>query len=235
MAFFRSRETLVLALFLTACGAVKPSPTGGSDGAVVTDAKPTRDAPIDVLADRSTPDPCAHGTCRFDTTSKCLPPGGPIGLPDSATLSGCCGCGDDGLCSSPCTCAAPDTPIATPMGDRPIASLSVGDLVISIDHGRRVSVPIREIHHTPVLHHQVIEVVLRDGPTLRISAGHPTADGRLFGGLHGGDWLGGREVSSTRVVPYPFDATYDILPDSDTGTYFAGGALIGSTLTPHHP
>ena len=25
--------------------------------------------------------------------------------------------------------------------------------------------------------------------------------------------------------------TYDILPDSDTGAYFAGGLLIGSTLT----
>ena len=28
--------------------------------------------------------------------------------------------------------------------------------------------------------------------------------------------------------PQPF--TYDILPDSDSGTYFAGGTLIGSTL-----
>jgi hypothetical protein len=42
--------------------------------------------------------------------------------------------------------------------------------------------------------------------------------------------MGGREVSSAAVVPYGFDATYDILPDSDTGAYFAGGALIGSTL-----
>jgi hypothetical protein len=42
--------------------------------------------------------------------------------------------------------------------------------------------------------------------------------------------MGGREVASIRVVPYGHDATYDILPDSDTGTYFAGGALIGSTL-----
>jgi hypothetical protein len=59
---------------------------------------------------------------------------------------------------------------------------------------------------------------------------HPTADGRFFGELAPGDWLGGREVASARVVPYADDATYDILPDSDTGTYFAAGALIGSTL-----
>jgi hypothetical protein len=233
MLFFRSDKPLVLAMLATACGAVAPSPDGGADSGRVTDAKLARDAPIDSPKDGSTHDPCAPGTCRFDTSSKCLPPGGPISELDSGSLSGCCACGDDGLCSSPCTCASPDTPIATPLGERPIASLAVGDLVMSIDHGRMVSVPVREIHHTPVLHHRVIEVVLRDGPTLRISAAHPTADGRFFGELRAGEWLGGREVTSAKVVPYAFDATYDILPDSDTGTYFAGGALIGSTLTRH--
>jgi hypothetical protein len=151
-------------------------------------------------------------------------------LPDSGALSGCCACGNDGLCSSPCTCASPDTPIATPGGDRLIASLSVGELVMSIDDGHLAAVPIREIHRTVVTNHRVIELVLRDGATLHISAGHPTADGRFFGQLQAGDWLGGWEVASAEVVPYAHDATYDILPDSDTGAYFAGGALIGSTL-----
>jgi len=115
----------------------------------------------------------------------------------------------------------------------------VGDLVMSIDHGHLAAVPIRETHHTAVTNHRVIEIVLRDGATLQISAAHPTADGRLFGQLRAGDWLGGREVASAEMVPYAHDATYDILPDSDTGTYFAGGALIGSTMakprvhTPH--
>jgi hypothetical protein len=31
-------------------------------------------------------------------------------------------------------CASPDTPIATPDGDKPIASLHAGDLVYSVDH-----------------------------------------------------------------------------------------------------
>jgi hypothetical protein len=106
----------------------------------------------------------------------------------------------------------------------------VGDLVFSIDHGQRTAVPLRETHKAPVTNHRVIEVVLRDGPILQISAAHPTADGRSFGQLHAGDWMGGLDVASARVVPYSFEATYDILPDSDTGTYFAGGALIGSTL-----
>jgi hypothetical protein len=101
---------------------------------------------------------------------------------------------------------------------------------MSIDHGHLAAVAIRETHRTPVTNHRVIEIVLRDGATLHISAGHPTADGRFFGQLRAGDWLGGGEVRSAAVVPYAHDATYDILPDSDTGTYFAGGALIGSTL-----
>jgi hypothetical protein len=149
---------------------------------------------------------------------------------DSGKLVGCCECGSNGVCSSECVCASPDTPIATPTGDRPIASLSVGDLVLSIDGGHVAAVPVRETRRTAVSNHRVIEVVLRDDVTLRISAAHPTADGRTFGQLRAGDWLGGREIASTRVVPYAHDATYDILPDSDTGTYFAGGALIGSTL-----
>lgn len=32
------------------------------------------------------------------------------------------------------------------------------------------------------------------------------------------------------MIPYGHEHTYDILPDSDTGTYVAGGVLIGSTL-----
>jgi hypothetical protein len=190
------------------------------------------DATLETGSD-SAVNPCSAGTCRLigDPSGKCLPPGGPLSASDSGKLSGCCGCGSDGFCSSECVCASPDTPIATPKGDRTIASLSVGDLVLSIDHGRLEAVPIRETHRTHVSNHQVIEVVLGGGAILRISAAHPTADGRLFGQLQAGDWLGGREVLSTRVVPYAHDATYDILPESDTGTYFAGGALIGSTLS----
>jgi hypothetical protein len=32
------------------------------------------------------------------------------------------------------------------------------------------------------------------------------------------------------VIPYEHAFTYDILPASETGTYYAAGALIGSTL-----
>jgi hypothetical protein len=232
---------LLLALLGAACGGSTAAPSdGGVDSGSSQDATQKDVAPLpDAPEDQSTSNPCDAGTCRQvgDPAGTCLPPGGPISMGGDAapTLGGCCACGADGFCSSECVCASPDTPIATPTGDRPIASLSVGDLVLSIDRGRLAAVPVRQTHRSPVKNHRVIEVVLRDGVVLRISAAHPTADGRSFGQLHAGDWLGGREVASVKVVPYAHDATYDILPDSDTGTYFAGGALIGSTLATSAP
>jgi hypothetical protein len=66
---------------------------------------------------------------------------------------------------------------------------------------------------------------------LEISAGHPTADGRLFGDLRKGGVLDGHTLDRVEIVPYPYDATYDILSASETGTYFAAGMLMGSTLS----
>jgi hypothetical protein len=127
-------------------------------------------------------------------------------------------------------CASPDTPVATPSGDRPIAELGVGDLVYSVDGAAIRAVPIARINQTPVSGHQVVRIVTEGGATLEISAGHPTADGRRFGDLGVGDRLDGRRIESAAVIPYRFTATYDILPLSKSGTYFAAGMLIGSTL-----
>jgi hypothetical protein len=77
-----------------------------------------------------------------------------------------------------------------------------------------------------------MEIILTNGVRLDVSALHPTADGRSFGQLRAGDRLDTLGVVRATSVPYPYSVTHDILPDSDTGTYFAGGALIGSTLAP---
>jgi hypothetical protein len=135
------------------------------------------------------------------------------------------------LQSSCPVCAAPTTPIATPDGDRPIASLHAGDLVYSADHDAIVAVPLLRVGKTPVGVHHVVRVVLAGGAVLEISPGHPTADGRTFGDLRAGDVLDRQAIVSVERVPYAHSFTYDILPASDTGAYFAGGALIGTTLT----
>jgi len=128
-------------------------------------------------------------------------------------------------------CASPDTPIATPEGERAIAELRPGDLVYSVDGGAVVVVPVARVGSTPVVNHRVVRAELDDGSVLELSAGHPTADGRHFSDLAPGVLLDERHVVvRAELVPYRYQRTYDILPASSTGTYFAAGALVGSTL-----
>jgi len=65
---------------------------------------------------------------------------------------------------------------------------------------------------------------------VRVSPGHPTADGRAVGSLRAGDRYDGAVVTSATLVPYGEPATYDLLPSGPTGTYWANGVLLGSTL-----
>ena len=127
-------------------------------------------------------------------------------------------------------CASPDTPVATPSGERLIADLRPGDLVYSEHEGAIVAVPLVRVVRWPVQGHFVIRVSTEKGATLEMSAPHPTADGRRFADLKMGDRLGGDRIVAREVVPYRHAHTYDILPASSTGTYFAAGLLVGSTL-----
>jgi hypothetical protein len=169
---------------------------------------------------------CDMGCCAAGEL--CCDQQGPVerGPVCSTPANGTCPMG----CAPLCKCASPDTPIATPEGNKPIAGLRIGDLVYSVDHGKVTLVPIVRTNRSPVRGHAVVRVVLAGGGILEISALHPTADGRTFGGLTAGDRLDGIDIVSTTTVPYSHDATYDILPDSDSGAYFADGVLVGSTL-----
>ena len=169
----------------------------------------------------------AEAQCCTGTQLCCTVTLGPTVTGCFEPVNGSCPTGCAG-----CDCAAPTTPIATPVGDRPIADLKVGDLVYSIDRGSLAVVPIKLVHRQPVTgSHRVVELKLAHGATLRISPRHPTADGRSFADLAPGDLVDGVRVIGARLVDYDQPFTYDILPDSDSGTYFAGGTLIGSTLS----
>lgn len=130
----------------------------------------------------------------------------------------------------PPVCAAPDTPIATPLGERPIAELEPGDLVYTAGALGVSVVPLVRVSRTAVKDHHVVRLSLDGGETLFVSGGHPTADGRFFSDLRRGDALDGAAVVDATVVPYAHDFTYDVLPAGETGAYYAGGVLIGSTL-----
>jgi hypothetical protein len=108
----------------------------------------------------------------------------------------------------------------------------VGDRVYSVEHGAVVAVPVLKKSRTAAHHHHVVRVRLASGVVLEVSPRHPTADGRTFGDLRAGGMLDGQDIVSVELVPYAHPFTYDILPASETHAYYAGGALIGTTLAP---
>jgi hypothetical protein len=132
----------------------------------------------------------------------------------------------------PCPiCLARGTRIATPSGDVAVEDLNVGDLVWTLDAGVRVAVPLVEIGSTPVpATHRVVQLRLSDGRAVDVSPGHPTADGRKVGDLRGGDDYDGAIVMSATLSPYSGGSTFDVLPAGASGTYWANGVLLGSTL-----
>lgn len=170
---------------------------------------------------------CAEASCGdcADGEMCCLIMQGPWFVQCTAPDEGTCPVG----CPL-CECASPDTKIATPDGERDIATLRVGDVVYSVENEGIVEAPIAEVRQTAVFDHEVVQVELSNGRVLRISARHPTADGRNFGLLLSGQTLDGVEIVAAHPIPYAHPFTYDILPDTSTGLYFAEGVAIGSTL-----
>jgi len=77
----------------------------------------------------------------------------------------------------------------------------------------------------------MVHLKLADGRELLASPGHRTADGRQLGALAVGDRLDGSTITLWEVVPYSGDHTYDLLPAGPTGTYWANGILLLSTLS----
>jgi len=132
-------------------------------------------------------------------------------------------------------CLAATTRIATPDGPILVSDLRAGMLVWTVDAGKRVAAPIAIVRYTPApFGHRVIRVVLADGRAVVASPGHPTGDGRRVGELNPGDLLDGSRIVAMDVLPYAGD-TWDLLPLSSTGTYWADGVLLGSTLANAEP
>jgi Hint domain len=133
----------------------------------------------------------------------------------------------------PCPiCLARGTHIATPDGDVAVEDVRVGMRVWSIDGtGQRLIANVVQVGQTRVpATHQVVRLVLDDGRTVTASPGHPLIDGRTLAGIQAGDSVDVATVVSASLEPYDGGSTYDLLTDSPTGAYFAGGIPLGSTL-----
>lgn len=166
---------------------------------------------------RCVPNPCAPGPLSCACAGKLCPSAGACAI--SGGMVRCMG-----------RCAAADTPIATPRGERAIASLGVGDLVYSLHRGRLIAVPVARTSRVLAPHHTMLELLLDNGRRIRMSPAHPGPDGTDIAALPELASLGETRIVARRAQPYEYQYTYDILPASDSRTYLAAGALVGSTL-----
>jgi len=133
----------------------------------------------------------------------------------------------------PCPiCLAASTLISTPGGDVGVTDVKPGMLVwtAAVD-GTRIAAPVLEVGSMEApAGHRMVHVILADGRELLASPGHPTADGRPLGSLAAGDLLDGSRIVLWELVPYAGGRTYDLLPAGPTGTYWANGIMLSSTL-----
>jgi hypothetical protein len=137
-------------------------------------------------------------------------------------------------------CLAAATLIATPNGPVRVTDIRTGMLVwTAAADGTKLAVRVLAIGSLEVpAGHMMVRLVLTDGREVLASPGHPTADGRLLGGLSVGDAIDGSTVKQWELTPYAGDRTYDLLPAGRTGTYWANGIQLSSTLAAHqiyHP
>lgn len=168
------------------------------------------------------PSDCSpRGSCRGENSEELLCPEGTF----------CSGIPAFGCYPPDCPvpiCLSPDTRIRTSGIEKQIKDIQVGSIVLSDD---KKPAKVIKIGKTEVKNHQILEVTFNDGTILKVSPGHPAADGRKFKGLKLGDIVDNRSVSDIKKIVYQHKYTHDILPDSETGNYYANGILVGSTLS----
>jgi len=131
-----------------------------------------------------------------------------------------------------CVCLSADTQIDTPNGKINVKDIRDGTIVWSVDKSHnKIQSKIIMINKVFVGDaHKVIDLQLADGRELFASPNHPTYDGGIIADLKVGEIYDESTVKSMELVEYKHQFTYDILPDTQTGDYFANDILVGSTL-----
>ena len=129
-------------------------------------------------------------------------------------------------------CLARGTLINTPAGPIPVEQIQPGMSVWTRDgEGKRIAVPVLKTSSTAVPDNfRILKITLADGRTVTASPGHPSAELRPLGSYHVGDFLDSSRIISIESVTYTGGRTFDLLPEGQTGLYWAGGILLASTL-----
>lgn len=145
-------------------------------------------------------------------------------------------CEPDAIANQPRNCPiclASNTNIFTPSGYVNIKNIKIGTQVWSLNkNGEKVASRVIKISSTDVPKtHKVVHLVLLDKREVWVSPNHPTVNGLTVGELNTGDLYDGSKIQSADIINYWDNKTYDILPDSETGYYWASGILLASTLS----
>ena len=129
-------------------------------------------------------------------------------------------------------CLAENTKIDTPTGPVSISDVRKDMMVWTQDAaGHRVIARILAVSAVPAPpSHRMVHIILKDGRELFASPQHPTMDGHAVGQLRVGLAYDGSVVQHTELIDYKQPKTYDLLPDGETGFYWANGILLASTL-----
>ncbi|MCB9704927.1 MAG: hypothetical protein H6711_23830 [Myxococcales bacterium] len=180
---------------------------------------------------------CPRPGCRAGADECCQEDGTIVrpcyqtGAPGCTASATCRGAG--GWCYR-CRCLPPTAMIAAPDGDRPIEALAIGDRIYTVDRaGLPIVAPIVALRRLDVLgEHEVVRLTLDDGRELLASGPHPDAGGRPIAALAVGDPLSGGRVIERALVPHGDAPLWDLRPAGETGLYFVGGVLLGSTIDP---
>lgn len=130
-------------------------------------------------------------------------------------------------------CLPEATRIATPLGDRPVTELRVGDPIYTLDaDGRRIEARVLHAGSTPITgEHTMVRITLADGRVVAASAGHPDLQGRELGELSRDAVLSGSTIVALDSIPYDGARTHDVLPSGPTGAYWADGVVLRSSFT----
>jgi hypothetical protein len=131
-------------------------------------------------------------------------------------------------------CLVRGTLIGTPNGTIPVEQMKPGLTAWTLDGlGNRVIASVTAASATQVPSpFRVVRISLEDGRSVTASPGHPSATGQALGNYQPGDTLDGAVVTGVKLVDYEGGQTFDILPSGPTGSYWADGILLGSTLKP---
>lgn len=139
-----------------------------------------------------------------------------------------------GVVKKPCNlrCLPPNTAIKTPNGGTQIKLLNIGDTVLSINNKKEIiEVPIISKDSVNVsINHKVLKIALADGRELQVTPEHPDANYYQLIKHKIGEFLDGSAIIGMEIVDYRYEYTYDILPKSSSGVYWANDIKIGSTL-----